>query len=131
MIRQWSIERDAQLCKERYPDMARRLQPYVEAECDRLEYEGSRMYDEYPDSYMLQKIQSRIYAQARQLEQEMSVSDSPELDGELFATGLAAGQRADTEGTYLEELIWILLYHELFSRRCCYHQCKSCHRQSS
>ena len=44
---------DKKRIMEMYPLMARRLQPYVEECCDRLEYEGSMMYDEYPDRLSL------------------------------------------------------------------------------
>ena len=42
-------EVDTKRLRELYPLMARRLQPYVEEVCTRLEYPGSMMYDEYPD----------------------------------------------------------------------------------
>ena len=42
-------ETDSRRLQELYPIMARRLQPYVEEVCTRLEYPGSMMYDEYPD----------------------------------------------------------------------------------
>ncbi len=41
--------RDLDYMKSLYPAAAKRLIPYIEEECDRLEYEGSMMYDEYPD----------------------------------------------------------------------------------
>ena len=41
--------RDYDYMKSVYPETAKRLLPFVEEECDRLEYEGSMMYDEYPD----------------------------------------------------------------------------------
>ena len=38
--------RDLDYMKSLYPAAAKRLIPYIEEECDRLEYEGSMMYDE-------------------------------------------------------------------------------------
>lgn len=44
------VERmDFEYLKSMYPDVPKRLLPYVEEECDRMEYENSMMYDEYPD----------------------------------------------------------------------------------
>ena len=34
--------------KSMYPMSAKKILPYVEEECDRMEYEGSMIYDEYP-----------------------------------------------------------------------------------
>ena len=39
-----------------YPDTARRIQEKAEAQCQLLDYEGSRLYDEYPDRFMLYHI---------------------------------------------------------------------------
>jgi hypothetical protein len=49
-------ERDIEYMKSLYPDMAKRLLPYVEEECDRMEYQNSMMYDEYPDKLQLRMM---------------------------------------------------------------------------
>lgn len=36
-----------------YPESMKMLQAYVSAECDKMEYQGSPMYDEYPDQMMV------------------------------------------------------------------------------
>lgn len=38
----------------------RKVQELVEEECDKMEYEGSLMFDEYPDRLMLRQICKRI-----------------------------------------------------------------------
>ena len=45
-------EEEFELMKSYYPETVRRIQEQVEEECDLLDYEGSRLYDEYPDKYM-------------------------------------------------------------------------------
>lgn len=42
-------QRDLDYMKSMYPETAKRILPYVEDECDRMAYEGSVVYDEYPD----------------------------------------------------------------------------------
>lgn len=44
-----------------YPDLCKRIQTYVEKECDELEYDGSVMYDEYPDKEAILAIVAKIY----------------------------------------------------------------------
>ena len=46
-------ERDMERMKELYPKRMKKLLAYVEEECDKMEYEGSEMYDEYPDKVLL------------------------------------------------------------------------------
>lgn len=56
-------ERERNLLKSWYPETIRRLQEIAEEEGQRLDYEGSRIYDEYPDWSMLKRDWSRILAQ--------------------------------------------------------------------
>ena len=59
-------DRDMERMKELYPEEAKRIQKLVEEECDQMEYEGSMMFDEYPDRLMLKVICERIYQNAMQ-----------------------------------------------------------------
>ena len=152
MVREWSIERDDRLIKELYPEAAKKILPYVESECDRMEYNGSRMYDEFPDKFMMRKLNHRIYDQIQEdttdeprqfymgIPQDASEAGGmmqnlytdqkkPEeiyADDDIFATGLNERQKTEQRDRYLEDLIDVLLYHEMFSRRCRHNQCKCC-----
>ena len=48
----WDMER----LKNLYPNVAKEVQTVVEDECDKLEYDGSVMFDEYPDQLMFRRI---------------------------------------------------------------------------
>lgn len=93
---QMEDEMDTRRLRELYPLMARRLQPYVEEICTRMEYPGSMMYDEYPDQLSLRH-------KAREVWQAAS-------DGEDF------GDRAPT-WEQLQDLIGVLLLQEMVRRR--------------
>ncbi len=54
-------EQDMQKLKNMYPKEVRAIQAMVEEECDKMEYDGSLMFDEYPDKLMLSQIVKRIY----------------------------------------------------------------------
>ncbi len=43
-----------------YPDMMRQIQSVVDDECDKLEYDGSFLFDEYPDRLMVDNLNSHI-----------------------------------------------------------------------
>lgn len=53
-------EQEFNLMKSYYPQTVQRIQEKVEEECDLLDYEGSRLYDEYPDKYMLYHLSCKI-----------------------------------------------------------------------
>ena len=84
--------RDFEYMKSLYPDTAKRLLPYVEDECDRMEYDCSMMYDEYPDKLQLKLMGKRIYDRAKEKEKD--------------------------PGEWLRDLIEVMLYQELYKRRC-------------
>lgn len=90
-------QRDFEYMKSLYPETARELMPYVEAECDRMEYEGSMIYDEYPDQLQIRLMCGRIYDKVKDME------DSSENTGKK---------------EWLRELIQIMLFYELYQRRC-------------
>ena len=56
-------EKEFDLMRSYYPDTARRIQEKAEAQCQLLDYEGSRLYDEYPDRFMLYHICHQVKGQ--------------------------------------------------------------------
>lgn len=94
-------EKEFQLMKSYYPGLSRIIQDKVEEECEAMDYEGSRMYDEYPDKFMLYHSCQKI---RKDVEPEMEAQGIP--------------------GNFLDELIQILFYHEIGRRRCRRHRCR-------
>ena len=50
------VEEDRRLMESYYPRKAGLLKALVTDQCDRLEYEGSFIYDEYPDRRNIERI---------------------------------------------------------------------------
>lgn len=57
-------EKDLEYLKSLYPFTAKRILPFIEEECDRMEYKGCMLYDEYPDKLQLQMMIRRIVKNA-------------------------------------------------------------------
>lgn len=89
-------EMDTERLRELYPLTARRLQPYVEEVCTRLEYPGSMMYDEYPDQLSLLRKAKEVWESA--------------LSGEDFGEKEPVWEQ-------LQDLIGVLLLQEMMRRR--------------
>lgn len=96
-------ERDMERMKELYPKKMKKLLAYVEEECDKMEYEGSMMYDEYPDKVMLYRLTNQIYDKAMPLEE------------------MHHGRRERDKN--LLEVIQVLLYDEMHRRRGRHRRC--------
>ena len=87
-------EQEFALMQSYYPEAADRIREKVEKECRLLDYEGSRLYDEYPDKFMLYQLCRQIRAQ---------------VESEMKAQGVPDG--------FLDDLIQVLLCQEICRRR--------------
>ena len=90
------IERmDFEYMKSLYPDIPKRILPYIEEECDRMEYENSMVYDEYPDKLQLGLMCGRA---CKNIEKNEKGIDKEEMRN-------------------LRALVEVMLYQELYKRR--------------
>ena len=97
-------EKDCKRLQEMYPRDARRIQSMVDEECDRMEYEGSMMFDRYPDRLMLEMICHRIHRGLR--------PEDVEEDGRLHVD----------EKYFM--LVQVMLMQEMYRRRCRHYRCR-------
>lgn len=119
---------DFEYMKSMYPDTAKRILPYVEEECDRMEYENSMVYDQCPDKLQLRLMCRRVYDNVRKHER-MFFGDEEDaglsgLDGDQ-ETGISGtarerehGRDGRSKSTSLRDFIEVMLYQELYKRRC-------------
>lgn len=63
-------QRDYEYMRQMYPKRMQRIMEVIEDECDKLEYEGSMMFDEHPDRLMLAMLCDRIQQQVQDVEME-------------------------------------------------------------
>ena len=85
-------DKEFNLMKSYYPGTVQHIQEKIEEECDLMDYEGSRLYDEYPDRFSLRMMCNRIFDK---------VVSQEKLEPE----------------DWLRNLIEVILYQELFKRR--------------
>ena len=117
-------ERDRERLKEMYPKEAKRIQRVVEEECDKMEYDGSLMFDEYPDRVMVQKLCDDIY-------NKVYDNTTAEVETEQYRDRRPGGgyppppppppPHRDRGG---RDLIEILLFDVMFRRRCRHNRCR-------
>ncbi|MGN1139728.1 MAG: hypothetical protein ACI4TF_00865 [Oliverpabstia sp.] len=107
-------EKDLQLMQSYYSRRASRIQEKVERECDRMEYDGSMMFDEYPDKFMMEHL-------CRKIEREILSEDEKDNQTQN-ETDTRAMERDRGDG--LRDLIGVLLFNEMFRRRCRHRRCR-------
>lgn len=88
--------RDFEYMKSMYPMTVKRVLPFVEEECDRMSYESSMIYDEYPDRLQIYLMCKRIYDKVIQ----------------------ADGSKERDIDQNLMDLIHLAMAQELYRRRC-------------
>ena len=116
--------------KSLYPDAAKRILPYIEEECDRLEYQCSMIYDEYPDQLQLRMMCKRICENVKKHEKFWMECEYPEISSHsereleensaVKDTGKIRGQEqplGPMRQDWLQNLVEVMLYQELLRRR--------------
>lgn len=102
-------EKDREVMKSYYSRRAAMIQEKVERECDRMEYDGSMMFDEYPDKFMMEHLCGKIEKELLEEEQE----EMKELE-----------MQNRRGGNDLRDLIGVLLFNEMYRRRCRHRRCR-------
>ena len=108
------MEEDWMYMQQLYPNTARKLVPYIEDAADRLEYENSMMFDNYPDRIAVEQVVKEIIAVIQ--ENEPALITMPE------DTAASDRNKDQTWDSCMEEMIQIMLLGEMHHRRWRYQQ---------
>jgi hypothetical protein len=100
------LDHDVEYMKQLYPRTAKAIQKEIDNECDQMEYDGSMMFDEYPDKEYLDKLIDRVYDRIKQLDEEPQV----EMNSLYFYP-------PRRNQNYLRDVVSLLLLSEIFNRR--------------
>ena len=107
-IQEEPVWTDKTLMNSYYPENASVIQAYVQDACDRLDYEGSFIYDEYPDKQEIERVCREI---CRKIEEEKKMQ-------------AAECKAASVDFGVLGELATALFCQELHCRRCRRNRCR-------
>lgn len=116
MMENQEDEKDLERIKDMFPRTARKIQPLIEEECDKMEYDGSLMFDIYPDKLMMENLIGKIYNSIPKSKEEKSDKD------EVFATDCSTCNQS--AGDAVKDLIAVMLFQEMHRRRCRHRRCK-------
>ena len=147
-------DRDMEYLRGMYPKQTRTLQMLVEEECEKQDYEGSPMYDEYPDKTMVWAMCSRIRERAQKEgveEEDLSAEAVPGWEPGMGPDGFRPGgpgpvrpprppmppvppepprpsqrppRRPPQGNSLLDQMILVLLSQEMYRRRCRKRDCR-------
>ncbi len=96
-----SIIRDLEYLQQMYPSEAKRYQKTISDILDKLDYEGSMIYDEYPDKWQIYKLSKDILDRIKREEEQQN--PDKKMSAEKWE--------------WLGDLVQILLFYEIYKRR--------------
>lgn len=99
-----TIMRDLDYIQQMYPSQAKRYQKIITSILDRMDYEGSMIYDDYPDRWQLYKL-------------SMEITDRIKREDEKDTEQQGGNTMSAEEMKWLADMIQILLFYEIYKRR--------------
>lgn len=93
--------RDLEYLQQMYPAEAKKYQKVIAGILDKLDYEGSMIYDEYPDRWQMYKLSQDILDRIRR--QEEKENPDKEISKEKWE--------------WASDLVQIILFYEVYKRR--------------
>ena len=91
-----SVTRDLEYLQQMYPSQAKKFQKKIAEMLDHIDYEGSMIYDEYPDKWQIYRLTQMIVEKIRQGDEEGAVEE---------------------DWNKTTEFVQILLCYEIYRRR--------------
>ncbi len=96
-----AILRDLEYFQQTYPSEVKRYQRKIAEILDKIDYEGSMIYDEYPDAYTINRLVKTV-VDILQREEEAAREDVP-VNPEKWV--------------WLQDMIQVLMCNEIYKRR--------------
>ena len=90
-----SVTRDLEYLQQMYPSQAKKYQKIIAETLDCIDYEGSMIYDEYPDKWQIYRLTQIVVDKIRKSE----------------------GESSDIDPDRTAEFVQVLLSYEIYKKR--------------
>ena len=100
-----TVLRDLEYLQQMYPKDAKRYQKRISEILDKIDYQGSMIYDEYPDRWQLYRMADNILTVLKQEAKEEALEKED------------AVQIPEEQWEWISDLVQILLFYEIYKRR--------------
>lgn len=131
MLPEDRILEDMEYLQQMYPTYAKNYQSVISSVVDKTDYEGSFIYDQYPDKLSIQRMVSSVMTVIKanedkrnedskaQQRQEMESRMEPDTDTGAIVTADTLTERApwSEKEPWIRELVTVLMYYEILGRR--------------
>ena len=90
-----SVTRDLEYLQQMYPAQAKKYQKIIVETLEHIDYEGSMIYDEYPDKWQIYRLTQMIMDKINKSE----------------------GESSDMDSKNMAEFTQVLLFYEIYRKR--------------
>lgn len=99
-----TVTRDLEYLQQMYPAEARKYQKMIAEVLDKLDYEGSMIYDEYPDKWQIYRLTQMVVDKIKKQQEE---DDAAQTSGEAPVM----------DWDRVTEFVQVLLSYEIYKKR--------------
>lgn len=100
-----TVIRDLEYLQQLYPAEARKYQKIIASILDKMDYEGSMIYDEYPDRWQLYKLAKDILERIKREQEAQGEMTEPKEE------------YPPEKWIWAEDMIQLILFYEIYKRR--------------
>jgi len=120
------ILEDMEYLQQMYPTYAKRYQSVISSVVDKMDYDNSFIYDQYPDKLSIRRMVDSVMIVIKANEENAADSMARMQDGGETENTESANVTADTlterapwseKEPWIKELVIVLMYYEILARR--------------
>lgn len=118
MIPEDRMLEDLEYLQQMYPTYARKYQSTISGFVDRMDYDGSFIYDQYPDKMSIGRMVTGVMAVIKANEEKDEAgADDDDRNRDVTEKTLTEHAPWKEKEPWIRELVTVLMYYEILTRR--------------
>lgn len=118
MIPEDRMLEDLEYLQQMYPTYARKYQSTINSFVDKMDYDGSFIYDQYPDKMSIGRMVTGVMAVIKANEEKDEAgADDDDRNRDVTEKTLTEHAPWKEKEPWIRELVTVLMYYEILTRR--------------
>lgn len=109
------MTRDLEYLQQMYPAEAKKYQKIIAEVLDKIDYEGSMIYDEYPDKWQIYRLTQMIVDKIKKQQETGTAAETENNRNQ--GTSYMSEQTVPMDWDRITEFIQVLLFYEIYRKR--------------
>lgn len=112
-----TVTRDLEYLQQMYPAEAKKYQKIIAEVLDKMDYDGSMIYDEYPDKWQIYRLTQIIVDKIRKQQEESSAAMENMDNNVNQGTMQMPNNGLAMDWDWITEFVQVLLSYEIYKKR--------------